>query len=204
MKTAIIIDNTGLGKTYTSSFSHEDTQWLAVETEGMIGEDIPDLVIFMQLPKAIPDHWKMPVFLNDTTGLFRLSKEDVRPIARFCGWPTMIERTVWEIAAYNNASTDWTEAAAKLLNRKLSMVPDRPGFIAPRVIASIINEACYGLADGICTADDMDVAMRLGTNYPKGPIAWMQEIGKENIASLLTVLAMKDTKYTPHPLLNLE
>jgi len=204
MKTAIIIDNTGLGKTYTSSFGHENTQWLAVESESMLGKTMPDLVIFMQLPKEIPAHWNMPVLINDTNGLFQISAEDARPIARFCGWPTMIERPFWEIAVYNNASTEWTKDAEKVLNKKLSMVPNHPGFIAPRVIASIINEACYGLADHICTADDMDVAMRLGTNYPKGPIAWMHEIGKENIAALLTILALQDTKYTPHPLLNLD
>jgi 3-hydroxybutyryl-CoA dehydrogenase len=158
----------------------------------------------MQLPTAIPAHWKMPVLINDTTGAFQLPAQDNRPIARFCGWNTMIERPTWEIAMYNQASTSWLQGAELVLNRKLNVVSNRPGFIAPRVVAAIINEACYGLADKICTANDLDLAMRLGTNYPRGPIAWMQEIGKENILILLTTLALEEERYKPHPLLHSE
>jgi hypothetical protein len=204
MKTALIIDSTGLGNKYIEGFGHKYGHWEAIESVDMVGVELPALVVFMQIPISIPFHWQMPVLINDTIGSFELAPSDNRPIARFCGWQTMVERPVWEIAAYNIASTEWINDAEELLNRKLSKVPNQPGFIAPRILASIINEACFGLSDNICTADDMDIAMRLGTNYPKGPIAWMHEIGKENIAALLSKLATYDKKYTPHPLLILD
>lgn len=204
MKTAILIDQDGLAEAHMSSFNHENTQWIAVDSVDRVAADSTDLVVFMQVPNAIPAHWKMPVLINDTTGTFQLPAQDNRPIARFCGWNTMIERSTWEIAMYNQASTDWMQGVEVLLNKKLYIVSNTPGFIAPRVVATIINEACYGLADQICTANDLDLAMRLGTNYPRGPIAWMKEIGKENILTLLNTLALEEERYKPHPLLHSE
>jgi 3-hydroxybutyryl-CoA dehydrogenase len=93
------------------------------------------------------------------------------------------------------------EVFGQLLNKQLVAVADAPGLVAPRILAMIINEACYGLADGICSASDMDTAMKLGTNYPKGPVAWMEEIGKEKIAELLFAMSKTDSRYAPHPML---
>ncbi len=179
MNTAILVDYNGMGEALINSFNQHDAKWVLVGDEALVAAASADLVVFMQQPVAIPAHFTMPVLINDTIGSFQLPANDERPIARFCGWPTMVERPVWEMAAYHNTSTAWTLDAEKLLNRKLCVVPNTPGFIAPRILATIINEACHGLAQNICTADDMDVAMQLGTNYPKGPIAWMYEIGKK-------------------------
>jgi hypothetical protein len=202
MKNGIIIDHTGLANSIVGSFDQQHTQWSVLESEAMLGNEMPDLVVFMQLPYSLPAHWAMPVLINDTIGTFSLGEGDTRPIARFCGWNTMIERTVWEIATYKAASTEWIPEAEKMLNRTLKLVNNTPGFVAPRVVATIINEACFGLADEICTAADMDLAMRLGTNYPQGPVEWMQQIGKKEIHALLSHLAIAEKRYTPHPFLS--
>ncbi|HSR38024.1 MAG TPA: 3-hydroxyacyl-CoA dehydrogenase family protein, partial [Phnomibacter sp.] len=119
--------------------------------------------------------------------------------ARFCGWPGFMLREKWEVAVCQQGP--WLESFSQLLNKQLVPVADAPGLVAPRILAMIFNEACYGLADGICSASDMDTAMKLGTNYPKGPVAWMEEIGKEKIAKLLSAMAKTDNRYAPHPLL---
>jgi hypothetical protein len=46
------------------------------------------------------------------------------------------------------------------------------GFIFPRTIVQILNEAHFALEEGVAGKDDIDRAMRFGVNYPKGPFEW--------------------------------
>ncbi len=53
--------------------------------------------------------------------------------------------------------------------------------------------------EGVATADDVDAAMRLGTNYPRGPIAWGREIGGHRISRILRRVAERDGEaFLPH------
>lgn len=158
-----------------------------------------DYVVVMQPTAAIIRQLQVPALINETTLTFGQMNVAQKPFARFCGWPGFMQREKWEVAVCQHGP--WLEAFSQLLNKKLVPVADAPGLVAPRILAMIINEACYGLADGICSASDMDTAMKLGTNYPKGPVAWMEEIGKEKIAKLLSAMAKTDNRYAPHPLL---
>ncbi|HSC55140.1 MAG TPA: 3-hydroxyacyl-CoA dehydrogenase family protein [Phnomibacter sp.] len=202
MQKGVIVDNTGNGDKYCQLLG-QPGQWSAVEHIDMLGDALPALLLFMQIPQTIPAHCTMPFFINDTLATFTVAENDTRPIVRFCGWNTMMERAAWEIAAYAQANIeDWKPAAELLLSKKLTTIANVPGFVAPRIVATIINEACFGLADQLCTEADMDLAMQLGTNYPKGPVQWMKEIGPQNIHALLSALALQDSRYMPHPLLN--
>jgi 3-hydroxybutyryl-CoA dehydrogenase len=80
-------------------------------------------------------------------------------------------------------------------------VPDVPGFIAPRVVTMIINEAYFALAENVSTKTEIDLAMKLGTNYPFGPFEWAEKIGLKNIAELLGTLSRVNKRYEPAPLL---
>jgi 3-hydroxybutyryl-CoA dehydrogenase len=77
-------------------------------------------------------------------------------------------------------------------------VPDIPGMIAPRILATIINEAIYTLHAGIASGKDIDTAMRLGTNYPLGPIEWGSAIGGIEINRVLKSMEESDKRYAPH------
>ncbi|MDB5230342.1 MAG: 3-hydroxyacyl-CoA dehydrogenase PaaH, partial [Chitinophagaceae bacterium] len=79
--------------------------------------------------------------------------------------------------------------------------PDEPGMIAARVIAMVINEAYYGLADEISSKEDIDTAMKLGTNYPYGPFEWADKIGPGNVYYLLKKLEQQHPRYAPSPLM---
>lgn len=61
-------------------------------------------------------------------------------------------------------------------------------YILARVLAAILNEAALALDEGVATREDIDTAMKLGTNYPKGPLAWSDEIGPRTVRGLLTEL----------------
>lgn len=63
--------------------------------------------------------------------------------------------------------------------------------IVLRTVACIVNEAARALGDGIASAEDIDVAMKLGTSYPKGPLAWGRELGAERLVAVLRALAAR-------------
>lgn len=59
----------------------------------------------------------------------------------------------------------------------VELVEDRVGLVQIRVLAMLINEAAFSVMEGLATSEDIDNAMRLGVNYPKGLLAWADEIG---------------------------
>ncbi len=70
------------------------------------------------------------------------------------------------------------------------------GFIFPRTIVQIINEACFALEEEVASREDIDRAMKFGVNYPKGPFEWLN--GREHVVrALLTELKEKtgDKRY---------
>jgi 3-hydroxybutyryl-CoA dehydrogenase len=60
--------------------------------------------------------------------------------------------------------------------------------VALRVISCIVNEAYLTLSESVASAEDLDQAMKLGANYPKGPFGWAQEIGADTILEILDSL----------------
>ena len=60
----------------------------------------------------------------------------------------------------------------------------------------IINEAYYTFEDDVSTKKEIDIAMKLGTNYPFGPFEWSEKIGLKNIYDLLLQLSKTDSRYT--------
>ena len=91
-----------------------------------------------------------------------------------------------------------------LLNRKAEWVPDVKGFISPRVVSMIINEAYFTLEENVSTKEEIDVAMKLGTNYPYGPFEWGEKIGLQKVYELLALLSNNNTRYEPAALLKKE
>lgn len=76
--------------------------------------------------------------------------------------------------------------------------------ISLRIISMIVNEAYFALGDGISTKEEIDTAMKLGTNYPYGPFEWSQKIGLKKIYALLQNLGREKERYAAAPLLKYE
>lgn len=72
-----------------------------------------------------------------------------------------------------------------------------------RTLAMLVNEAVDLVRRGEATAEDVDTAMTLGTNYPRGPIAWGRDIGYAVVAEQLAALdrAFPGGRYRPSPAL---
>jgi 3-hydroxybutyryl-CoA dehydrogenase len=85
--------------------------------------------------------------------------------------------------------------------------PRLPGLseqqIAARVLATIVNEAASAVADGVGTPEAIDTAMRLGTNYPSGPLEWGERIGLDHVIHTMDALhaSVPDGRYRVVPLL---
>lgn len=141
-----------------------------------------------------------PVFINsviDTLQSLHTSKN----VVRINGWAGFLQRNNWEIAG---EITQEIRNVILALNKQYTSVQDEPGMIAGRVIAMIINEAYFALSEAISTKNEIDIAMKLGTNYPLGPFEWAEQIGLKNILLLLNLLSTTDKRYIPAALLEKE
>jgi len=108
--------------------------------------------------------------------------------ARMNTWPGFINKPLWEMALPFAAHQEAVEQLLTAMGIEARFVENRAGFVAPRVIAQIINEACYTVQEGTATEADIDLAMQLGVNYPQGPFAWAAHIGWQNVERLLNEL----------------
>ena len=79
----------------------------------------------------------------------------------------------------------------------------QPAQVEARILATIVNEAASAVADGVATPESIDTAMRLGTNWPDGPLAWGERIGLASVVHTLDALhaAVPDGRYRTVPVL---
>lgn len=123
---------------------------------------------------------------------------------RINAWPGFLERPIVEIAAGTDAGMQHAKKVLSALQWEYKAAPDIPGMITARVVASIVNEAYYTFGENISSREEIDTAMKLGTNYPFGPFEWAERIGLERIYSLLKSLSREDSRYSIAPALEKE
>ena len=120
---------------------------------------------------------------------------------RVNGWPGFLRGPVVEASTNDEFAKNSLQNIFSCLGKHVEWLPDTPGFVTARVIAMIINEAWFALDENVSTREQIDAAMRLGTNYPHGPFEWCEKIGVRNVHALLNELAKKDRRYQPNALL---
>jgi 3-hydroxybutyryl-CoA dehydrogenase len=96
-----------------------------------------------------------------------------------------------------------TRAIAEKMGKTFIESKDQPGFAVNRILMPMINEAVTALHEGIATVEDIDTAMKLGTNQPMGPLTLADFIGLDTCLAIMEVLhqGFGDSKYRPSPLL---
>lgn len=146
----------------------------------------------------LTDLLKRPVFVNSMN---KTIAEIGLPVIRINAWPGFLKRNIAEVSSNDELNKNKAEEILSLLNRKAEWIPDAKGFISSRVVSMIINEAYFALEENVSTKEEIDIAMKLGTNYPYGPFEWSKKIGVKNIAALLTELSVNEKRYQPASLL---
>ena len=89
------------------------------------------------------------------------------------------------------------------LGYETAVVGDGPGLVRARTICCLINEAASALFEGVATTADIDQAMKLGTNYPYGPLEWGDYLGLDTVLGVMNGLFSEwgEDRYRPSPLL---
>lgn len=82
-----------------------------------------------------------------------------------------------------------------------TLIGDSVGFVIQRTLAAIVNLACDIAQQSIATVDDIDLAVKLGLGYPRGPLEWGDELGPRRLLLILSrMLALTgDARYRPSP-----
>lgn len=196
-------------------FGEHDYQFVQSHTEA--GQYLSEHeVIFDFKTSEAQEHLHMytdsqvPIFFNAVTislaKLFSGKNFKRGKIFGFNGMPTLLNRSLFEVSLLDGTGKSDLEQVCEKLKVKASIVDDRVGLVTPRIICMIVNEAFYTVQEGTATREDIDMAMKLGTNYPFGPFEWCDKIGIKNVYALLKSVYddTADERYKICPLLKKE
>lgn len=190
---------------FATSIQQPDTIHLAIEA---VIENL-DLKqsIFQNLNKSLKGS---AILASNTssisiTQLAAVTNEPNRVIGMHFMNPVPIMPLV-EVIAGERTSEQTLKTAIELittLDKTPVVSKDIPGFIVNRILMPMINEAIFALHNGIASKEDIDTAMKLGTNQPMGPLELADFIGLDTCLSIMEILhrGFGDSKYSPCPLL---
>ncbi len=120
--------------------------------------------------------------------------------------PPLKRDGVVELAAGLLTSDDAMQRAIALveaIGQTSVVVQDGPGLVRMRTVCCLINEAASALLEGVASPADIDKAMKLGTNYPYGPLEWADYIGLDMVLGVMNGLFTEwgEDRYRPSPML---
>lgn len=120
--------------------------------------------------------------------------------------PTLLSQKLVEVASSLHTDREMLSKAQNFfmkLGKEVSVVEDRVGMVMPRILCMIINEAFFAVMEGIASPQDIDTAMKLGTNYPLGPLEWAEKMGTHQVYSVLHAIHhdLNEERYRIAPML---
>jgi 3-hydroxybutyryl-CoA dehydrogenase len=103
----------------------------------------------------------------------------------------------------SDAAASAAEGFFASLGRHVEWVGDAPGLVLGRIVAQLVNEACFALGEGVGAAEDIDAGMVLGLNHPRGPLEWGDAMGPATVLGILAGLCeeYREERYRAAPAL---
>ncbi|MBL8831679.1 MAG: 3-hydroxybutyryl-CoA dehydrogenase [Rhodospirillales bacterium] len=160
--------------------------------------------------KLCPNLKKSALIASNTSSISitRLGASTDRP-AQFMGMHFMNPVPVMQLVelirgiATSNETYELVKELTAKLGKTSATAEDFPAFIVNRILLPMINEAVYTLYEGVGSVESIDIAMKLGTNHPMGPLELADFIGLDTCLAVMHVLydGLSDSKYRPCPLL---
>jgi 3-hydroxybutyryl-CoA dehydrogenase len=184
----------------------------AVKDADLVIEAIPEIV------KLKLDTWreveelasKDAIFASNTSSISitQMAAVTNRP-ERFIGMhffnpvPVMGLVEIIKGAATEDATVKVIEDVSKKIGKKTVLVNEAPGFAVNRLLVPAINEAIFAIQEGVATVEDMDLAIKLGLNWPMGPLTLADFVGLDTLLYISDyfVEEFKDSKYRAPALL---
>jgi len=127
-------------------------------------------------------------------------------VVGFAALPPLDGSSLFEVARGMHTSDEALAAATAFiesLGRQAVEANDQVGLVLPRIVCGLVNEAAFALGEGVADAEAIDTAMRLGMNFPRGPLAWGDRIGLDAVLAVIEGLqrSYREDRYRPAPLL---
>lgn len=161
----------------------------------------------LQLDDTLPK--TIPILSSSVTVMLTEQATWVKHPSRLvgiCAFPTLLQNALVEFAVSHQTSEAAKTAAIEFsssLGKEHAFVQDSIGFVMPRILCMLANEASFAMMEGVAEAQDIDTAMKLGTNYPNGPVQWAEQIGVQQVHAVVSALYryFGEDRYRPAPLL---
>jgi 3-hydroxybutyryl-CoA dehydrogenase len=152
---------------------------------------------------------RTPIFSSAVTATVSEQSAVLRHPGRLVGigaLPSLLEGGLIEFATSPVTDEPALKAAeqfARDLGKESANVQDSVGLVLPRILCMLVNEAYFALSENVALPDDIDTAMKLGTNYPFGPVEWAERIGVRHVLAVVGALhrTLGEDRYRAAPML---
>ena len=185
----------------------DDAMWADVVIEVMSESIEAKRKILAAIDAALPPDAQLLSLALSTTATHAGSwLRHAEQLVGFAALPPLVKGGIVELAAGLRSDASAVDRAREFftsIGLETALVKDSAGLVLPRIVCGLVNEAASALAEGVASVKDIDMAMRLGTNYPRGPLEWGDLIGLDVVLSVLRGLHDEtgDDRYRPAPII---